>query len=209
MLLCASLFQLIFNYITMSIHKLIVFLILSTFFYASCQQSNDQASTNTSSHVRDSASNSKYYEEPGYVKVVDSPQTQVFRPTLPLDQAAFKTEKKEIQSRLENEFQFMFDRNWKVDGRVLAGEDKVYRRDQEEYTFNRDGSFTSIIDGKQDGGTWKGRMQNTTPVITIFPNDLHEKVSEWFVKNTGKNMVWSGTSSYKDNAIMVHFVLKK
>ena len=120
----------------MSIHKLIVFLILSTFFYASCQQTNDHASTNTSLPVRDSASNSKYYEEPGYVKVVDSPQTQVFRPTLPLDQAAFKTEKKEIQSRLENEFQFMFDRNWKVDGRVLAGEDKVYRRDQEEYTFN-------------------------------------------------------------------------
>ncbi len=195
--------------ITMSINKLFFLLILSTFIVTSCQQSGDQTSQNTSSPVRDSASNSKYYEEPGYVKVVDTPQTQGFRPTLPLDQAAFKTEKKEDQARLENEFQFMFDRNWKVDGRVLAGEEKVYRRDQEDYIFNRDGSFTSIIDGKQDGGTWKGRMQNTSPVITIFPNNLHEKVSEWYIKNTGKNMVWSGTSSYKDNATMVHFVLKK
>ena len=45
-----------------------------------------------------------------------------FRPTLPLEQAAFKGSTAEEQKRLENEFAFMFEKTWVVNGRVRAGD---------------------------------------------------------------------------------------
>ncbi|MCO6460738.1 MAG: hypothetical protein J5I59_05000 [Saprospiraceae bacterium] len=188
-------------------HFILSFILIGSF--AACKSNSDNNGTTATSQNKNEDALNKMYNEPGYERVVDTPATAGFRPTLPLDQAAFKTEKKEDQTRLTNEFDFMFDRNWKVDGRIRADQDKVIKKEQEEYTFNRDGSYTSLIDGKQGGGTWKGRMQNNAPIITIFPNDLKEKVSEWTIKNTGKNMIWVGTTSYNDNAFMVHFVLKK
>lgn len=131
-----------------------------------------------------------------------------FRPTLPLEQAAFKGSTAEEQKRLENEFAFMFEKTWVVNGRVHAGDDKPQENKHEIYKFQKDGSYTFSMEGQEGKGTWKGWMNDQVPVMTIFPLDLKEKVSEWNVKNTGKTMIWSGTSSYKDNPFMIQFVIK-
>lgn len=165
---------------------------------------NENKETAVKAEVRDS--NKRYVLEPGDVPMAPEEENS-FRPTLPLDQAGFKGAGKE-EERLKNEFEFMFDKKWTINGRVKAGDDKPQENKHETYTFNRDGSYDRTIMGTGSKGTWKGWMDGQFPVITIFPIDLEEKVTEWNVKNTGKTMIWSGTSSYKDNAFMMQFVIK-
>ena len=172
------------------------------FILSNCKNDNVVATDQTS----DRDSNKRSVVEPGDVPVTPEEENNV-RPTLPLDQAAFKGSGKD-ESRLKNEFEFIFDKNWTINGRVKAGDDKLQENKHETFKFNRDGSYDHTIMGEADKGTWKGWMDGEFPVITIFPFDLNEKVSEWNLKNTGKTMIWSGTSSYKDNAMMIQFVIK-
>ena len=180
--------------------------ILISSFLLSCQNDGlKKENTTTSSVQKDS---SKNYMEPGYVAVEEDKEDQKFRPTLPLEQAGFNGSGAD-ESRLKNEFEFMFDKTWKINGRVMAGDDNVYNKKNEIYNFNRNGSYNYIVDGSEGTGTWKGWMKDGAPIITVFPGNVDEKVSEWNLKNTGKTMIWSGTTSYKDNAIMIQFVLNK
>lgn len=187
--------------------KCLLALCLFTSFFQCKPSGNEAENTDATAH-NDSFQFKKYVPEDGEKLIEPENNVDAFRPQLPLDQAAFKLAKGEDAKRLENEFEFMFDKNWKVKGRVFVKDDKVHRKDQEEYTFDRDGKYNGIIDGKEVSGTWMGRMEENAPIITVFPSDLKEKVTEWFVKNTGKTMVWSGTTSYKDNGIMIQFALK-
>ena len=100
-------------------------------------------------------------------------------------------------------------RQYKEVGDVpMAHEEEPQENKHEIYKFQKDGSYTFSMEGQEGKGTWKGWMNDQVPVMTIFPLDLKEKVSEWNVKNTGKTMIWSGTSSYKDNPFMIQFVIK-
>lgn len=193
----------------MSRHRIVLLSALLSLYFFNCKTEGNQTAETTVDNKRDSASNSKYYEEPGYVSVTEENEENKFRPTLPLDQAAFKGSGPEEQKRLENEFEFIFDKTWKVNGRVIAGDDRVHKKKQETYRFNRDGSYSYNVEGTDGKGTWKGWMNENVPVITVFPENLNEKVSEWNIKNTGKTMIWSGTTSYKDNAVMIQFVFNK
>ena len=184
---------------------LILTLFLASVFY-DCKKSE------TTNDTIASQSDTSRIQQRQYKEVGDVPMAQeeepAFRPTLPLEQAAFKGSTAEEQKRLENEFAFMFEKTWVVNGRVRAGDDKPQENKHEIYKFQKDGSYTFSMVGQEGKGTWKGWMNDQVPVMTIFPLDLKEKVSEWNVKNTGKTMIWSGTSSYKDNPFMIQFVIK-
>lgn len=185
--------------------KLFITLTIFTILLINCKNSENNAGDTTSRE--DSINTNKYMMEPGEVLVPDDTTEKKFRPTLPLEQAAFAGSGKD-ESRLKNEYEFMFDKTWQIKGRVIAGDDSIHRKKEEIYNFNRDGSYKYSVDGVQGTGTWKGWMNDQVPVITVFPADLNQKVSEWNVKNTGKTMIWSGTSSYKDNAVMIQYVIK-
>ncbi|HQN56263.1 MAG TPA: hypothetical protein PLR24_03450 [Saprospiraceae bacterium] len=187
--------------------RLLTFCLFLTFIQ--CKPGDNGTSSVEATPRTDSVRFKKYVPEPGDVPVDPEADDNAFRPQLPLDQAGFKSAKPDEARRLENEFEFMFDKEWRINGRIYVNDDKVHRKGQEDFRFNRDGSYSGVVEGKEISGTWMGRLENNAPVITVFPTDLKEKVNEWFVKNTGKTMVWSGTPSYKDNGVMIQFVLKK
>lgn len=182
--------------------KYLIIIISLGFSLSTCKKESKEVTV----QAEDRDSNKRYVLEPGDVPMAPEEENN-FRPTLPLDQAGFKGAGKD-EARLLNEFEFMFDKRWTINGRVKAGDDKLQENKHETYTFSRDGSYDHSKEGNADKGTWKGWMDGQFPVITIFPLNLDEKVTEWNVKNTGKTMIWSGTSSYKDNAMMIQFVIK-
>ncbi len=190
----------------MSRIKLFILSLVLASIFNNCKKSETSTDTITSQSDTSRIQQRKY-KEVGDVPMATADEPS-FRPTLPLEQAAFNGSPAEEQKRLENEFAFMFEKTWMVKGRVRAGDDKPQENKHEIYKFSHDGNFTFFVEGKEGKGTWKGWMNDNVPVITIFPLDLQQKVSEWNVKNTGKTMIWSGTSSYKDNPFMIQFVIK-
>lgn len=177
------------------------YFILLLILFVSCKQNSPspgQENQETSTKI----DISQYMEE-GDVLLPEEPADN-FRPTLPLDQAAFKTETGDME-RLTNEFEFIFDKTWIVNGRIKAGDKAISRPDNESYTFDRNGTYSYTKDGKNNSGTWKGRMMGNLPTITLFSFDLNEKVSEWNIRNVGSTMLWVGTPSYKDNPYQIQF----